>query len=126
MAKADRQTIQKRVQEIYQMMCSGASSADIVEYGAQNWQMKRSNVYKLMKRALNHIRQKNEKDIEELKFEACSRFDKLFAKLYKQEKYGEAAKVQQYKNKINGLETFNINHSGKINLVIDKDDSCLG
>lgn len=122
--KSDRQTIQKRIQEIYQLMCAGASSNDIVQYGSENWEISKRMMYKLMKYAMKYIREKNDKDLDELKFEACSRFDKLYAKLYKQEKYGEAARVQAYKNKINGLEVqtidMNLKYSDNIKNEIEK------
>jgi len=119
MAKSDRQTIQKRIQEIYQLMCSGASSNDIVQYGSESWNISHRMMYKLMKYAMKYIKEKNDKNIEELRFEACSRFDKLYAKLYKQERFGEAGKIQAMKNKINGLEIQKIEVTGDLKSKVE-------
>lgn len=111
--KCNKATTLKRIQEIYQMMCQGASSVDIVEYGRENWKVKQAGVYKLIKVAFKYISDCSIKDINEMKFEANIRFDKLYTKLYKEGKYRDAGYIQSQKNKINGLEVQRIDLTTK-------------
>lgn len=120
--KSDKTTVLKRIQEIYQMMCQGASSVDIVEYGVANWNVGRGNMYKMMKTALRWIREKTEKSLDDLRIEANVRFDKLYTKLYKEGKYSDAGKMQALKNKVNGLEQIKLDTTSEIVIKITKEE----
>ncbi len=117
--KSDKVTVYKRVQEIYKLMCEGVGTVDIVQYGADNWQIKQRGMYKLIKLAMIYFQRHVDKNIKDLRFEANIRFDKLYEKLFKQEKYSEAGRIQAYKNKINGLEVqkIDVEHNLKGDLL---------
>ena len=129
--KSDKITMLKRIQEIYQMICQGANSMDIVQYGAETWKIKQRGMYKLITVAMKYISKKTEKTIDDIRTEANIRFDNLYRKLYKEGKYRDAIYAQSQKNKINGLEIQKVEHPGTVDIndikqmIIDnmKDDT---
>lgn len=118
MAKSTKLETLKHIADIYSMMCQGANTFEIINYGYEKWNIKHAEMYKLISRATLWIKEKYEKSINEIRLEANIRLDSLFVKLYKDGKYRDAAYVQSQKNKINGLEVKQINIDGKLKLSI--------
>lgn len=114
--KSDKVTTLKRIQEIYQMICQGANTLEIIEYCRVNWEIKSAQAYNLLKRTMKYLREKTDKSTEDYRTEANARLDKLYTKLYKEGKYRDAIYAQSQKNKINGIEIQKIEHTGKIKI----------
>jgi hypothetical protein len=111
--KSDRAETYRRIQKIYEMICQGLNSVNIVEYARKEWKISNKRTYQLIRICLTWVKNKTEKTLEELRLEANIRYDDLYRKLYQNGEFKDAGYIQTQKNKVNGLEVQNIDLTSK-------------
>ena len=109
MDKATKAESEERTLTIYDLLCKGYSFNDIVEYCIQKYNIKKAQTSRYIKRATKRIMLNNEREVEEKRAEAVTRYLRWMKIYEEKEDYFKAAKMQKRIDKINGLEVENIN-----------------
>lgn len=102
---SNRQEIENRIIQCYQMTLQGCSYSDIIRYGVENWKVHRRSVDKYIVKVRERLKQNTNNTMDEMRAEATSRYLRWMYKLEKEGNIREAAYMQQRIDKINALET---------------------
>lgn len=107
-----------RVQEVYECIVQGLTYNDIVRYCKEKWNITSTRtVHEYVKRATEQISQKVSEKMEYTRDEAVTRYLRLYVKSYKEGRTQDCIRILSRLDKINGLEVFNIHHSGKVEIA---------
>jgi ACT domain-containing protein len=113
---------QKRVNEVYTGIIQSQNVNNTLQSIAEKYNVSIRQSYYYYKEALKQIADNNKDDIETMRFLINTQLNDLYRLNYEEKKYNDCLQVLKLKSKINGLEIFNINNTGSINLVFSRDE----
>ena len=118
MKKSTNAEIEKRIVEVYSLLCKGHTYSEIVRYCSSNYNITSRMTDKLIKRATEKIANDNRKDVKTMRAEANIRYLRWLRKCEEEGKYKDAAYMQSRMDRINGLEVTKVEHSGEISNAV--------
>lgn len=116
---------EKRINEVYSLICQGLRSYEIVDYCIKNFGVKKRRAEFYITEARKKIKELTKLNIEDLRNEAIARYNEIYRLVMQEKDYKTAVYVLSRIDKINALETFNFKHeisdvSDKIKEILQK------
>lgn len=108
MSKSTNAEIEKRLLEVYTMLCKAYTYTEIVRYCTDKYSITSREVDKYIKKATSRLIDENKKNAEQLRAEANNRYLSWIRNCEKEGKYRDCAYIQSRMDKINGLETSSV------------------
>lgn len=126
MNKATKAEVNERVMQVYALLIKSATYNDIVRYCKEKYQICSSQSDKYIKKATALIQKNNMDALESMRALSTTKYMKWITMLEKDGNIVEASKLQARIDKINGLESTNVNVSGNIELSGEVKFSVIG
>ncbi len=119
--KATKAEMQKRITEVYQMLCEGFTYSDICRHVRDKYKIKNDRTIDIyIQKATDTVNKDFHQDIERIREIANARLNTIFKLQFQREQYRDAVYTQQQMNKINALEVVNQKTEHTINMTDDK------
>jgi hypothetical protein len=119
--KVDKNETKRRVKYIYQLLTRRHLEVDIVENCSKRFNVSKSYVYRLIKKA-HYLSRNTNTDIEKMLRESNDFYDELIRQCLRVKDYKTAAYCNARKDKINGLEVEKVEHTGELKVVYIPED----
>jgi hypothetical protein len=127
MAKANQTEMKKRILAVYTMLCNGGSYSDVVRYVREKYDIHTNRMAEVyMQKAMEIINEDFKEDITHVRKIANARLNTIFKMQVRDKKLRDAVYTQAQINKINGLESVDLNHNGNIDINNKIEFSIIG
>lgn len=107
---------EKRVNDVYSLICQGARHSEIVEYCEKKYNVKKRRAEYYITEARKKIKEITKQNLDDLRAEAVAKYNELYRLAIKDNDYRTACYILSRIDRINALETFNFKHDFNSNV----------